>query len=91
VPWERLARAALLCVLLALLYLYLSAGVHLFSTWRQESRDDATVHTLQRERTRLAQRRADLLRPETVELQARRLGMIKPGEQAYVVSGLPGG
>ena len=29
----------MLCVLVALLYLYLSAGVHMFSTWRQSHHD----------------------------------------------------
>ena len=42
VRWDRLARAALLCVLAGLLYLYLSAGVHMFSTWRQAHRDEAS-------------------------------------------------
>lgn len=91
VRWDRLARVAMLCVLAVLLYLYLSAGVHLLSTWRQARRDEATVLTLQREHERLAQQRAVLVKPETVELEARRLGMIKAGEQGYVVSGLPGG
>lgn len=91
VRWDRLARVAMLGVLVALLYLYLSAGVHLLSTWRQARRNDATVQTLQREHERLAQQRAVLVKPETVELEARRLGMIKAGEQGYVVSGLPGG
>ena len=89
--WDRLARAAMLCVLVALLYLYLSAGLQMLSTWRQARRDDAVVHTLAREHDALASQRATLEKPETVELEARRLGMIKPGEQPYVVSGLPGG
>ena len=89
VRWDRLARAALLCVLAALLYLYLSAGVHMFSTWRQAHRDEASVRSLESEHGRLARQRAILVKPETVELEARRLGMIKAGEQPYLVSGLP--
>lgn len=80
-----------MCVLAALLYLYLSAGVHLFSSWRQERRDESAVRALQGEHARLAHRRAILSKSETVELQARRLGMARPGEQSYVISGLPGG
>ncbi len=91
VRWERLARVAMLCVLAALLYLYLSAGVQMFSTWRQERRDEAAVRTLSLEHGSLARQRARLESPETIELEARRLGMIRPGEQSYVVSGLPGG
>ena len=89
--WDRLARVAMLGVLVALLYLYLSAGVHLLSTWRQAGRDDASVQALAREHELLAHQRAVLVKPETVELEARRLGMVKAGEQGYIVSGLPGG
>jgi cell division protein FtsB len=89
--WDRLARAALLCVLAALLYLYLSAGAHLFSTWQQERRDNGAVRALEREHEALVRQRANLLRRETVEIEARRLGMVKQGEQPYVISGLPGG
>ena len=81
----------MLCVLLALVYLYLSAGLQMFSTWRQARRDAGVVHGLQREHEALASQRYTLEKPETVEIEARRLGMIKPGEQSYVVSGLPGG
>ncbi len=89
--WEGLARAAMLFVLGALLYLYLSAGAHMFSTWRQERHDNALVGALEREHRALERQRAILVKRETVELEARRLGMVKKGEQAYVISGLPGG
>ncbi len=49
VRWDRVGRLAMLCVLGALLYLYLSAGVHMFSTWRQSRHDHAAVAALQRE------------------------------------------
>ena len=88
--WDRLARAALLCVLVALLYLYVSAGVHLFDSWRQSRRDSANVRALAREHAQLVRQRQVLTNSETVEVEARRLGMIKSGEQPYVVSGLPG-
>jgi len=91
ISWERLARAAMLCVLVALLYLYLSAGLHMLSSWQQSRRDEAAVRVLEREHAALARERTVLLEPETVELEARRLGMVKPGEQSYLVGGLPGG
>ena len=49
VRWDRLGRAAMLCVLAALLYLYVSAGVRMLSTWRQSRRDSAQVAALERE------------------------------------------
>jgi hypothetical protein len=89
VRWDRLGRVAMLFVLAALLYLYLSAGVHMFSTWSQARRDDATVAAMQREHVALRRQREALGKQGTVETEARQLGMRKAGEQAYVVSGLP--
>jgi cell division protein FtsB len=79
----------MLCLLAALSYLYLSAGVHMFSTWREARRDGAAVVALEREHAALARAHASLGRQSTVEAQARKLGMIRPGEQPYIVSGLP--
>jgi hypothetical protein len=89
VRWDRVGRLAMLCVLGALLYLYLSAGVHMFSTWRQSSHDKAAVVKLEREHTLLVRQRATLTKQSTLEGEARQLGMMKKGEQPYVMSGLP--
>ncbi len=80
----------MLFVLAALVYLYSSAGVHMLSTWRQSRRDQATVASLEREHRQLVRQRAQLTAPGTLETEARQLGMMKSGEQPYVVSGLPG-
>jgi len=79
----------MLCVLAALIYLYLSAGVRMFSTWRQSRHDRAVVASMQHEHASLLRQHATLSEQSTVEAQARRLGMMRPGEQPYVVSGLP--
>jgi hypothetical protein len=79
----------MLCVIAALLYLYLSAGIHMLSTWRQSSHDRAAVTTMEREHRSLLQQHERLAQLATVEAEARRLGMMKAGEQPYVVSGLP--
>jgi cell division protein FtsB len=89
VRWDRLGRIALLFVLAALLYLYLSAGIHMLQKWSQERRDSATVVGLKREHAQLARQHELLGRQATLEAEARRLGMIKPGEQPFVVTGLP--
>ena len=80
----------MLFVAAALAYLYLSAGIHMFSTWRQAHSDNATVAALRREHTLLKSQHEVLARQGTMEEEARRLGMMKKGEQSYVVSGLPG-
>ncbi len=89
VRWDRLARVAMLFVLAALLYLYLSAGIHMFSTWRQSRRDAATVAVMEHEHRLLWSEHERLSKQETLEAEARQLGMMKKGEQPYVVSGLP--
>ena len=71
------------------MYLYLSAGIRMLSTWRQARYDSATVAALEREHRLLERQHNALGRRGTLEEDARRLGMIKPGEQSYVVSGLP--
>ena len=80
----------MLCVLIALVYLYASAGVHMLSTWRQSRREDATVASMEREHRQLVRQREALTAAGTLETEARQLGMMKSGEQPYVVSGLPG-
>jgi cell division protein FtsB len=89
VRWDQLARIAMLGVLVALVYLYLSAGLHMLSTWRQSHRDSATVVTLEREHRQLVRQHERLSQPGMLESQARALGMMKKDEQPYVVTGLP--
>jgi hypothetical protein len=89
VRWDRVGRVAMLCVLVALVYLYASAGVHMLSTWHEARRESAAVATMEREHRSLVGQRAALTAPGTLETEARQLGMMKPGEQPYVVTGLP--
>jgi hypothetical protein len=80
---------AMLFVLTALLYLYLSAGLHMFSTWGQSRHDKAAVATLEREHRVLARQHEAFGRQNTVETEARQLGMKKADERQYVINGLP--
>jgi len=84
-----MGRVAMLGVLVILTYLYLSAGVHLLSTWLQARDVSAKVVAMQRENTKLRRQHEALGRLATVEAQARALGMMKHGEQPYIISGLP--
>ena len=79
----------MLFVMAAIVYLYSSAGLRLFSAWGESKRDSAQVHALERQNRLLQQQHAVLASPGTVQAEARRLGMIHRGEQAYIVSGLP--
>jgi uncharacterized membrane protein len=79
----------MLFVLMAIAYLYLSAAFSLLSTWRESKHDRAQVVALEREHRVLLRQHAALVSQGTLLTEARKLGMIRPGEQAYVVSGLP--
>jgi hypothetical protein len=89
VRWDRLGHLAMLLVLAALLYLYLSAGIHILSTWQQERKDNAAVRALESEHRALVGKHEALRRQGTVEIEARALNMMGKGEQPYIISGLP--
>jgi cell division protein FtsB len=89
VRWDRLGRIALLCVLVALVYLYVSAGLQLLSTLHQSHRDSAAVTSMEVEHLNLARQHQALSGQAALEAQARQLGMMRKGEQPYFVSGLP--
>ena len=64
--------------------------MHLLSTWRQSRHDSrARCSALESEHAQLVRQRATLGSREALEAEARRLGMMRKGEQPYVVSGLP--
>lgn len=76
-------------MLAALAYLYLSAGVHMLSTWRQSRHDSAVVSTLRHEHALLLRQHETLSKQSTLEAEARQLGMMKKNEQPYLVGSLP--
>ncbi|HEY1457319.1 MAG TPA: septum formation initiator family protein [Solirubrobacteraceae bacterium] len=89
VRWDRLGRMAMLLVLVALAYLYLSAGLSLLSTWRESHRAGAQVKALEAQHHQLIAQHKALSSPGTVEAEARQLGMMFPGERTYIVRELP--
>lgn len=91
IRWDRVGRAAMLCLLAALLYLYVSAGIRIYSTYHQARSDRTVVAGLEHEHVSLVHQHEALVRRGTVEEEARRLQMMRPDEQPYVISGLPGG
>jgi cell division protein FtsB len=91
IRWDRIGRVALLCVLAGVVYLYIGPTSNWISTWRESKARHAALAELKAENARLKARRAELRKPRTMEAEARRLGMVRPGEKAYVIEGLPGG
>ena len=79
----------MLFVLAALLSLYLSAGLRMYSTWGQSRHDKAAVASLEREHRALVLQHEALGRQGTIEAEARGVGMKRANERQYEVSGLP--
>ena len=89
VRWDRVGRIALLLVLVGVLALYVNPLASAWSTWQDARKRRAEVADLARENARLRARRAELRDPQALEREARRLGMVRLGERAFVVEGLP--
>ena len=75
-------------VLFAVLASYLNPIVNLVDDWRDSRAEQQHFAELQRENARLTARAHALDDPDVAEREARRLGMIAPGERAYVIHGL---
>jgi cell division protein FtsB len=90
VRWDRVGRVALLVVLLGVALAYVGPARSLLSTWRDSNGKQAQLQTLRHEHDVLLRRARALRDPRTVQAEARRLGMVKPGERSYVVRNLPG-
>ena len=89
IRWDRLGRWALLFVLALVIYLYIGPARTWISTWQEARQKRGEVAALRAENERLRARRDDLKRASALEREARRLGMVKAGERAYIVEGLP--
>jgi cell division protein FtsB len=76
-------------VLGAILLSYVGPTTKYFRTWRLAHQTRADVQSLRAENERLRARAARLRDPEQIELEARKIGMARPGERVYVVRGLP--
>jgi cell division protein FtsB len=89
VRWDRVGRIALLLLLAAVVLLYVGPARSLLSTWQASNAKEARLTTLEREHEALVRRAEALRDPRTIEAEARRLGMVRPGERSYVVRNLP--
>ena len=90
IRWDRVARWALLLVLLGVLYLYIGPARAWISAYGEAAEKRAEVAALKERNVELKAERKRLRSRDAIEAEARRLGMVKAGERAYVVEGLPG-
>ena len=88
IRWDRLGRWALIAVFAFVLYLYVGPAIKWVSTYRQAKEKRSDVAALKERHAELVRRKHELRDDRALEREARRLGMVKAGEKAYVV-GLP--
>ena len=89
IRWDRLVRVFLLGVLAAILAMYASPVSRWITQSRTAEADKAELRELEARNTDLKRRLAELKKPQALELRARRLGMVRQGERAFVIENLP--
>ena len=90
IRWDRVGRIALVLVLFGVMVSYLNPLVNLLEAWQGSKSSESQLAQLKQERVDLTGQLRAASSPATLEREARRLGMVKPGEHAYVVHGLRG-
>ncbi|HEX5820355.1 MAG TPA: septum formation initiator family protein [Solirubrobacterales bacterium] len=88
IRWDRVGRIALVLVLFGVMVSYLNPMVNLLQAWQGSKSSDQELAQLKQEKVELTRQLRDASSPASLEREARRLGMVKPGEHAYVVKGL---
>lgn len=91
IRWDRVGRVMLITLFVGVALLYVHPLLSIWSTRGEAERRRGDVARLEREHELLQRRVKALQKPKALEREARRLGMVRPGERAYVVKGLPGG
>jgi cell division protein FtsB len=89
IRWDRVGRCALLTTLVAILLLYISPAKHWIQQSRTASAQQDELRQLTDENRELKRKVKALRNPGALEREARRLGMVRQGERAYVIENLP--
>ena len=85
IRWDRVGRIALVLVLFGVLVSYLNPLVNLFDAWQGSKASQQHLIQLKQENAQLKGQLRDASSPATLVREARRLGMVRVGEHAYVV------
>ena len=88
IRWDRIGRLALLCTLTVIVLLYISPAAHWLEQSRTSSRQQEELGQLEKETRKLKRRVGELRSPGALEREARRLGMVRGGERAFVIENL---
>ena len=88
IRWDRLGRVVLVIVLFGIGISYLNPVVNLVDAWRDSKAGEEKLAELKREKASLEQQVRTAESPLTMEREARKLGLVRPGEHAYVLDKL---
>jgi cell division protein FtsB len=89
IRWDRVGRYALLGTLVVILLLYVSPALHWIEQSGTAGEQNRELDDLTRENRALKRRVGQLRDPRALEREARKLGLVKHGERAYVIENLP--
>jgi cell division protein FtsB len=89
IRWDRVGRVALLGTLGVIMLLYVSPTRHWIEQSKTAGEQNAELRKLLDKNRELKQRVRALKSPGALEREARRLGMVRRGERAYVIENLP--
>jgi cell division protein FtsB len=87
VRWERVGRIGLLVVLTVVVGLYVEHTLSYFATRSQAQQQRAVVTRLTRQNAALTKEEKALNSTSMIISQARALGMVRPNERPYVITG----
>src|SRR5215212_5482316 len=85
IRWDRVGRIALVLVLFGVMVSYLNPMVNLLEAWQGSKSSDQQLSQLKQQKGELTKELRNASSPATLEREARRLGMVRPGEHAYSV------
>lgn len=86
--WDRVGRIALVLAVFAIALLYVSPVAGVISTWRESNAAEERLAELKAENAELKSRSKTLKEPAAAIQEARKLGLVAPGESAYKIEGL---
>jgi cell division protein FtsB len=89
IRWDRVARTSLLVTLGIVLLLYISPVNRWLTQRHVASQQQTDLKNLDSQNKQLRSQIKTLHQPGAIELEARKLGMIRRGERAYVVENPP--
>jgi cell division protein FtsB len=88
IRWDRVGRVALLGTLAVIVLLYVSPARHWIKQSRTNGEQNGELRDLLAKNRQLKRRVHELRTPGALEREARRLGMVRQGERAYVIENL---